>query len=78
MARRPQTQDAINTDIHPHPYMEFESHPAWKVLDEGITNLLENHDLEEKTSRSYVVGYLLRHLFDAKLLKNVERTSLVS
>ena len=46
-----------------HPYKQFEKEQVWRVLDRGIRDLVKNGDLEEKTARTHVVGYL------AKLLK---------
>lgn len=43
-----------------HPYKHLEGTPLWKVIDKGINNLVENNDLEEATSREYIVGYLCK------------------
>jgi len=40
-----------------HPYLEFESHPYWKLLEKGIGDLVKNQDLVEQENRSYIVGY---------------------
>ena len=32
-----------------HPYAEYESNPLWPLLDKGISNLVNNGDLIERT-----------------------------
>ncbi|MEW4212085.1 hypothetical protein Q0O85_26565 [Priestia megaterium] len=48
-----------------HPYKHLEGTPLWKVIDKGINNLVENKDLEETTSREYIVGYLCKLINEA-------------
>ena len=47
-----------------HPYKEFESMVLWKTIDKAIGDLEENQDLELKTPREYVVGYLCKNLIE--------------
>ena len=43
-------------------YGKFEGTRAWKILDSAVHDLVENGDLEERTPRRYVVGYLVESL----------------
>ncbi|WP_176522503.1 MULTISPECIES: hypothetical protein [unclassified Bacillus (in: firmicutes)] len=43
-----------------HPYEKFENTPLWKVINQGINDLVENNDIEESTKREYIVGYLCK------------------
>jgi hypothetical protein len=49
-----------------HPYIEYESHPLWKIVENAIEDLVKNDDLVEKTGREYIVGYICE-----QILKNV-------
>lgn len=40
-----------------HPYMDYEKHPIWAVVEKGIADLVSNGDLSEMTARQYVVGF---------------------
>ena len=62
-ARRIKTNDKVSPS---HPYLQYESEPIWPVVTRGIDDLVSNGDLEEKTPRPYIVGYL------CKLLLNFE------
>jgi hypothetical protein len=42
----------------PHPYIEFERHPIWKVIDAAVSDLENNQDIKLTTPRPYVIGYL--------------------
>jgi hypothetical protein len=44
------------------PYEEFKTTPIWEVFDKAIQDLASNSDIEEKTDRSYIVGYLCKTL----------------
>ena len=43
-----------------HPYVEYEAHPLWPLLEKGIGDLVRNQDLVEKEDRNYIVGYLCK------------------
>lgn len=45
-----------------HPYIKYEKSKFWPIIEKALNELVENHDLEEKTARSYIVGYLVKHL----------------
>lgn len=46
----------------PHPYLEYENTGLWKALEKGISDLVENQDLNEIAHRAYIVGYLCKVL----------------
>jgi hypothetical protein len=48
------------TDPPGHPYQEYEGSPLWKVVDQAVGDLVNNGDVEEKTHRSYIVGYICK------------------
>lgn len=52
----------------PHPYQSLQGLPVWKVLEQGIDDLIHNGDLVESTKRDYIVGYLAKLLDSAELL----------
>lgn len=56
-----------------HPYREYEKLKVWKVLSKGITDLEANGDIEEKTARHYLVGYLSKLLLESDLLVETAR-----
>jgi hypothetical protein len=45
-----------------HPYKKYEGDPIWRALEKAIKALVKNGDLEEKTARSHIVGYLTQSL----------------
>src|SRR5882724_3955970 len=49
-----------------HPYKRYESHPYWKRIDKGISDLVENQDLVEREARPYIVGYLCKMVLQGK------------
>lgn len=51
------------------PYQKFKKHPAWKVLDQTIEDLVENQDMVETTVRKCIVGYIIKRLMEQDLLK---------
>lgn len=53
-----------------HPYQQQESHPAWAVLNRALDDLVRNGDLDEKTARAYITGYLVKVLSDHRLLQD--------
>lgn len=57
------------------PYAHVESLRVWKVLDQGIQDLAANGDLDEKTERKYIVGYLAKLLLDAELIAELSKQS---
>jgi hypothetical protein len=48
-----------------HPYKQFEGTPLWEVILKGIDDLVGNNDLEEKTARENIVGYLCKLLSES-------------
>lgn len=51
-------------------YNEFKNTKIWEVLDQGIQNLIDNQDIEEKTNREYLIGYLLKLLKEKECIKS--------
>lgn len=61
--RKVQSRRVSSTSTHlRHPYRGYEGSPTWAVLEKGIRDLVENADIEEKTPRRYIVGYLCKLL----------------
>jgi hypothetical protein len=44
------------------PYKKYESHPFWQRIYDGISDLIENHDLVERNARKHIVGQLFKAL----------------
>jgi hypothetical protein len=59
MARKTRTN---NKGKVVHPYEDFESIQLWKIVDKAIGDLVKNGDIEEKTRREYIVGYICKRL----------------
>jgi hypothetical protein len=53
---------ATQVNPHRHPYEQFVGTKQWSALDHALKELIENHDLEEKTGREYIVGFLCQAL----------------
>lgn len=49
-----------------HPYQEFVDTELWNNLWVIFDELVENQDIEEMTSREYIVGYLCLKLQQMK------------
>lgn len=45
-----------------HPYKEYENTSIWSVVEQAITELVENNDIEIQTPIEYVIGYICRNL----------------
>jgi len=39
-----------------HPYKKFEGSVIWHVVEKAIAALVSNGDMQELTSREYIVG----------------------
>jgi hypothetical protein len=62
MARRTKEQkQAVNSC---HPYKNLEDTPLWRAVSRAVAKLVKNDDIEEKTARQYIVGYLAKTLAD--------------
>ena len=44
------------------PYEEYKIDPLWQVIGDCLSDLHSNGDIEEKTDREYIVGYLTKKL----------------
>lgn len=48
-----------------NPYARYRKDELWRLLERGIKALVKNGDLEEKTARTHIVGYLTKLLNEA-------------
>ena len=55
------------------PYRKFENTKLWNVVEKAVADLVENQDIVETTHRYYIVGYILKNLNVARVLKNEEK-----
>ena len=58
-----------------HPYQGYEKLRVWKVLSKGIKDLEANGDIEEKTARRYIVGYLSQLLLESGVVLDTPTAS---
>jgi len=42
------------------PYAELKNLQCWNIIEKAINDLIENNDLKEKTSKEYIVGYIVQ------------------
>ncbi len=56
-----------------HPYQKYDGTVAWKAIYGALEQLVLNDDIEERTPREYLVGYLIKSLADAGVVIGVER-----
>jgi hypothetical protein len=47
-----------------HPYKNYEKSKFWPIIEKALQELTKNNDIEEKTARSYIVGYLVKCIED--------------
>jgi hypothetical protein len=66
IARRKESKTVANESAAGHPYKKYESHRYWRQIDRGISDLVDNRDLVERTAREYIVGYLCKMLLSRK------------
>jgi hypothetical protein len=55
-----------------NPYSRYEKDEIWRVLEKGIKALVKNGDLEEKTARAHIVGYLTQALREAGIGRQLD------
>ena len=53
----------------PKVYDEFVGSAAWQAVDQAISDLVENQDLVEGTLRYHIVGYLVKQLTKAGVVR---------
>jgi len=58
---------------HEHPYNEFENTPLWKIVEEAISDLESNQDLDLTTSPEYFIGYICRSLVNKGVSTDLSR-----
>ncbi|WP_214769642.1 hypothetical protein [Exiguobacterium sp. s39] len=44
------------------PYDEYQETALWQIISEAINELIDNDDLEERTTHEHIVGYLYSKL----------------
>jgi len=59
-----------------HPYRSYEDALAWKVVDEAVAALVENHDIKELTTRTRIVGYLVKQLIESGVVMSTDAASM--
>ena len=59
--KKGKVKSTISKKAPDEPYKKYESHPLWQRIYDGISDLIENHDLVERNARNHIV----RHLFKA-------------
>lgn len=64
MARGTQEQEQTPEVAADFPYRMLMSHPAWAIIDGALSDLESNDDLELRTARRYVIGYLIQQLVE--------------
>ena len=47
-----------------HSYTKFGKTPFWKIIESAVADLEQNGDIELKTGRENVIGYLVKCLSD--------------
>ncbi len=50
-------------------YEKYMETNIWKVLDRAFSDLVENQDIEERTDRNYLIGYLIKCLEENSCVK---------
>lgn len=58
-----------------NPFHELEKLRVWKLFNQGVKDLEANGDIEEKTARKYIVGYLSKILVDSGLIEDATASS---
>ena len=56
-----------------HPYKELESNWLWKIVNKSIEDLINNQDIKEKTSRTYIVGYICRSIYKSREFRELKK-----
>lgn len=64
--RAPKTRRSPLGRTAPRPYEQYSDLAIWKVLDRGINRLVRNQDLVETSSRTHIVGYLVKLLVESE------------
>ena len=45
-----------------HPYSQFENTSNWTIIEQSISDLVLNNDIELFTPKEYVIGYICMQL----------------
>ena len=51
------------------PYDRYKNTELWNVISEAIDELVENNDLEERTTHDHIVGYLCQKVSSSLMEK---------
>ena len=46
------------------PYDTYKKNPLWNIIEEGLTDLVDNQDIIIQTVPDYVIGYFVKKLVD--------------
>ena len=52
-----------------HSYVEFENTRLWRAVEEIVSDLEQNKDLQLMTIREYVIGYICQQLSSSKVVQ---------
>jgi hypothetical protein len=58
LAERTEEQEQKTMSTRGRRYAEYEKAAVWRTINRGISALVKNGDMEERTARRYIVGYL--------------------
>jgi hypothetical protein len=72
MARRTKEQEQVAASAF--PYERHRELHAWRVVEAAVARLVANGDIEEKTARKYLVGYIVKELEEAGILAEALKT----
>jgi hypothetical protein len=53
-----------------HPYIAYKNSQYWSIINKAIDDLVNNEDIEEKTTRDHIVGYICKLLVENDPIKN--------
>lgn len=58
-----------------HPYKQYENTRAWKTIQQALSELMENQDIEITTREEYVVGFLCKVLYENDFIREEHKAS---
>lgn len=64
MARGTEEQEQAPEVSADFPYRALMSHPAWATIDNALGELENNDDLQLRTARRYVIGFLIQQMVE--------------
>jgi hypothetical protein len=45
-----------------HTYAQYENTKIWQIIQESLSSLVENHDVQITTKEELVIGYIVKNL----------------